>query len=152
MYLMTMMQTAAQATADAAAQAASGATDNPSATIGLAIVIPVLLQALKNASWFPVLTRQTSRINFAVGVFAAAAATFGIHATWDMNTGGTITLPGLHGLWQGVIQWAGQQAAYKSLVVPSETLGEIRGMLERAMTPPPISEGAAKAEQAERKP
>ncbi len=153
MHLMTMLQTAAQTAAagatDAAAQVASGATDNPSATVALAVVVPFLLQALKNASWFPVLTRETGKINFAVGVLAAAAATFGIHATWDATAGGTITLPGLHGIWQGLVQLAGQQVTYKGLVVPAETLGEIRAMLARALTPPPISEGAAKAERRE---
>ena len=139
MYWLTALQAAGQTATTAAAQAASGASDNPTATLGLAVVIPFMLQAMKNASWFPWLTRHTSQLNFAVGIVAATAATFGIHATWDASTGGTITIPGLMGLWQAFVQWAAQQTAYKGLVVPAETLGEIRTMLERFLTPPPVS-------------
>lgn len=145
MHLMMYLQAAGQVASDAAAQAASGASDNPTATLGLAVVIPFLLQAMKNSTWFPWVSRQTSRINFVVGVIAASAATFGIHATWDASTGGSITLPSLMGLWQAFVQWTAQQTAYKGLVVPAETLGEIRTLLERVLSPPPVSEGAAKA-------
>ena len=148
MHWLMALQAAGQVATDAAKQAASGASDNPTATLGLAVVIPFMLQAMKNATWFPWLNRQTSQINFIVGILAAGGATFGIHATWDMNTGGTITLPSLLGFWQAFVQWAAQQTAYKGLVVPAETLGEIRTMLERILTPPPVSEGAAKAEDA----
>ena len=145
MNLMALMQAAAQASVGTVQTAMASATDNPSATLGLAVVIPFLLQMLKNASWFPWLSRHTSQLNFAVGVIAASASVIGIHASYDMSTGGTITLPPLHTIWQAFIQWAGQQVAYKGLVVPAETLGEIRSLLERVLTPPPISEGAAKA-------
>ena len=131
MYPMMMLQAAGQLTADALQAGVASATDNAAATFGLAVVVPVVLQAVKNASWFPWLTRQTPRINFIVGVIAAAAATFGVHATWDPQSGGTITLPGLVGIWQGLVQWSGQQSVYKGFIVPAETLGDIRAVLER---------------------
>jgi len=109
-------------------------------------VVTILMQAMKNSEWFPFISRATGKINFWVGIMAAIASTAGIHANYDMAVGGTITLPGLHVIWQSVVQWATQQAAYKGLVVPAETLGEIRTMLERVATPPPVSEGAAKAD------
>ena len=143
MHLLMFMQAAAQTVATTAAQP----TDNVIATGGLAVVVTVILQAIKNSNWFPWISRATSKINFWVGIVAAIASTAGIHGHYDMATGGALAIPGLHVIWQSVVQWASQQAAYKGLVVPAETLGEIRGMLEKVMTPPAVSEGAAKADR-----
>lgn len=128
---LTLLQAAAQTTAQTIAQATTSATDNPTATLGLAIAVPFILQTLKNSSWFPFLTRETNRINFLVGAICALASVVGIHASYDVATGGTITLPPLHTLWQAFIQWAGQQMTYKGFVVPAETLGDIRELLHR---------------------
>lgn len=133
--LVTLLQAAAQVGTQTARAAATTASDNPAATLGLAVTIPFFLQTLKNASWFPWLSKNSSRINFAIGVVAALVASLGIHATWDPTHGGTIVIPGAHDLWQGFIQWAGQQVAYKGLVVPAETLGDIRKLLEAQVGP-----------------
>ena len=145
MILLALLQSASEATVQTIQAAAAGATDNPSATLTLAVIVPFIVQGFKNASWFPWVTRNTGRINFAIGVIAALATTLGIHATWDPIVGGSITgIPGIHGIWQAFVQWAGQQVAYKGLVVPAETLGDIRTLLERLLAPPPESSGAAK--------
>lgn len=148
-----LLQAAAQTAQTAAAAlpaTLSQPTDNPYASLGLAAILPFVLQAAKNATWFPYISRASGKLNFCLGLILAALATAGVHLTYDPLLGGTITLPSLHALWQTIVQWGAQQAAYKGLVVPAETLGEIRGMLERTLTPPPISEGAAKADDAER--
>lgn len=145
MMILAFMQVAADAAVQTTQAAVAASSDNPIATAGLAVVVSAIFQALKNSQWFPWVSRVSGRVNFTVGIIAAIAATVGIHATWDAQAGGTITLPGLQGLWQVLVQWATQQTAYKGLIVPAETLGEIRTMLERYATPPPVSEGAAKA-------
>lgn len=152
MHMLSLFQSSMEAAQVGAATLASSATDSVGATLGLGVVVSVLLQAVKNSNWFPWITRRTSQINFWVGVVAAAATTLGIHASYDAATGGTVTLPSLHVLWQGVVQWSTQQAAYKGLVVPAEVLGEIRTLIERFATPPPVSEGAAKAAEGTVKP
>ena len=127
--LTVLLQTAAQVTVTGLRAGADAATDNPSATLGLAVVVPFIFQALKNSPMCPFLTRQTSRVNFLIGIVTAFASVVGIHATYDVGTGGTITLPPLHTFWQAFLQWAGQQVTYKGLVVPAETLGDIRALL-----------------------
>jgi hypothetical protein len=107
----------------------------------------MVFQAIKNSNLFPYVSRATGKINFWIGIAAAVASTAGIHGHYDVATGGMIAIPSLHVIWQSIVQWAAQQAAYKGLTVPAETLGEIRGMLERYATPPPISEGAQKAKE-----
>ena len=129
MTLLVMLQAGGSIAADGLKASVASATDNPSATLGLAVVVPFLLQALKNSPMFPLLSKNSSRINFVVGLACAFASVVGIHASYDITTGGTITLPPLHTLWQAFIQWAGQQVAYKGLVVPAETLGDIRNEL-----------------------
>ncbi len=130
--------------------------DNPAATGGLAVAAALFIQYLKNAGWATWFTRETAKANVALSVVTAFLMTVGIHWTWDARTD-TFAIIGVaaflsHGLWQWFLQWLGQHVAYKSLVVPSETLGEIRAMLARLLTPPPISEGDAKAQQSAVKP
>lgn len=143
--LLMYLQAAAQTTVQTVA--AVSPSDSVPATLGAGVVVAIMLQALKNASWFPWLSRNTATLNFWVGIVAAVASTAGVHVAYDASAGGTITLPGVNAIVQAVVQWATQQAAYKGLVVPAETLGEIRTMLERYATPPPVSEGAAKADE-----
>lgn len=143
MHLMLILQSAATALATTTA----APTDSVGATLGLSVVVAALLQAVKNSELFPWISRATGKLNFWIGIAAAVASTAGIHGHYDMSAGGSVTIPGLHVIFQSVVQWASQQAAYKGLIVPAETLGEIRAMLARALTPPPISEGAAKTEQ-----
>lgn len=152
MYLIALVQAATETTVQATQAAVAASSDNPVATVGLAVVVSAVFQALKNSDKFPWISRASGKINFWVGIVAAIASAAGIHATWDVQSGGTIAIPGALGIWQAVIQWASQYIAYKGLIVPAETLGEIRTMLERTMTPPPVSEGAAKADAAESKP
>lgn len=149
---LSLLQAAAQTvtqTATAAGTAVTGApTDSVGATLGLSVVVTMIFQALKNSAYFPLISRATGKVNFWIGILAAIASTAGIHGHYDVATGGMIALPSLHVVWQSVVQWATQQAAYKGLTVPAETLGEIRAILALATTPPapPVSEGAAKAQ------
>ncbi len=122
-------------------------TDNPLATGGFAVLVAAILQTLKNSEKFPWLSRATGRINFWVAIFAAGLATAGVHLKYDINSGGSLSLPSLTGLFQWAIQWATQQLVYKGAIVPAEALGEIRVMIERFATPPAESEGAAKAKK-----
>ena len=141
--LLSLLQVAGQVTA----QTVAAPTDNVVATGGVAIVVTMIFQLVKNSTMFPWVSRATGKLNFWVGIVAAVASTAGIHGHYDMQTGGMIALPGLHVIWQSIVQWATQQAAYKGLTVPAETLGEIRAMLEKVLTPPAVSEGAEKAKE-----
>lgn len=123
--------------------------DNPAATGGLAVAAALFIQYLKNAGWASWFTRETEKANLALSLATAFFATVGIHWTWDRTTD-TFAIIGVsafltHGVWQWFVQWIGQYASYKGLIVPAETLGEIRALLARGLTPPPISEGDAKA-------
>jgi hypothetical protein len=53
-----------------------------------------LIQRLKSASWFKLLTPNTKYLNIAASLFAAAIAATGIHYTFDPNAG-TLTITGL---------------------------------------------------------
>src|SRR6185436_3751527 len=148
--ILSLLQDAvqtAQASAAAVTDAVTGApTDSVGATLGLSVVVTMVFQMVKNSKVFPYVSRATGKLNFWIGIVAAVASTAGIHGSYDLATAGTIALPGLHVIWHSVVQGAAQQETYKGLTVPAETLGEIRAMLEKVMTPPPVSEGAAKAE------
>lgn len=124
--------------------------DNPAATGGLAVLAALGIQYLKNSGWASWFNRETSKANMGLSLLTAFAATVGIHWTYTASTD-TFAIIGVqaalaHGIWQSVIQWAAQHAVYKSVVVPSETLGEIRALMARALEPPPISQGEAKAQ------
>lgn len=110
--------------------------DNPAAVGTTAIAVPFLIQALKNSPLVPWMNRETERINLTVGLLASGLAAAGIHFAWDANLGNLAITVNSHMLWAWFVQWAGQQAAYKSLVVPSETLGEIRSILQAAFAQP----------------
>lgn len=103
--------------------------DNLAATGTTAVAVTMLLQALKNSPLFPWITRETQRLNFAVGVLVAGLSAAGIHFAWDPHSGSALITINTHLLWAWFLQWAGQQTAYKGLVVPAETLGEIRAIL-----------------------
>lgn len=124
--------------------------DNPAAQGGAAIAASMAIQYLKNAGWASWFTRETAKANLGLSLVIAFLTSVGIHWTWDpaTDTIGIIGVAGFfkHGLWEWIIQWIGQHASYKGLVVPAETLGEIRALLQRVLEPPPVSEGAAKAE------
>lgn len=119
--------------------------DNPTATGSLALVATLLIQYLKNTTWASWFTRETERANLALSILVAGVATLGIHYAYDAATGDFSLVFSTHQFFQWFVQWITQHAAYKGFVVPAETLGEIRGLLERVLTPPPISEGDAKA-------
>jgi hypothetical protein len=134
---------------DAQTAAATVTIANPYATGGLAMISALFVQYLKNSGWATWFTRETNRANLALSVLLAGLASFGIHYTWDAATD-TLAIVGLtfalkHGIWDWLLQWVTQHAAYKGLIVPAETLGEIRALLQRD-NPPPISQGEAKAQ------
>jgi hypothetical protein len=108
-------------------------SDNLIATGGVAVVSAIAIQYLKNSGWASWFTRETGRANLFLSLVMAFATSLGIHYTWDpvkdvlMITGLSQALS--HGIWEWLLQWATQHAAYKSLIVPAETLGEIRALL-----------------------
>ncbi len=119
---------------------------------GSAIVVSTLLQALKNSALFPWLSRHTGKLNLLVSLMAAAVTAIGISYSFDFNPDsgafafgfkGTL-MDVMHGVLHFVAQWCSQQAFYKGFIVPAEIQGEMRTMLARALTPPPVSEGDAK--------
>lgn len=102
--------------------------------VGLAIIVAYLLQGLKHASWFGVLSEDSTRhAKVIVGGIAAFAATIGIHYAFDYNTTGngvlTIILPTLsqflHATGDFAKQWAFQQGAYDSMVNKQVTVTHI---------------------------
>lgn len=125
--------------------------DNPAATGGLALLVSLGIQWLKNSPWATWFTRESDKANLGLSIVLAGVATLGIH--WNyVDATDTIAIVGVkaalsHNLWQWVLQWATQHAAYKGIVVPSETLGEIRGLLQRAIDGGPISAGDAKVKK-----
>jgi hypothetical protein len=127
--------------------------DNPAATGGLALVSALGIQYLKNSGWATWFNRETDKANLFLSLLVAFFTSLGIHFSWDAKTD-TIAIIGVmyalqHGLWEWFIQWAAQHVVYKTVIVQSETLGEIRAYLARLASPPPISEGDAKTQFAE---
>lgn len=126
--------------------------DNPIATGGTAIVSALIIQALKNADWATWFNRQTPRANLVLSMIVAYATSIGVHFAWDGEKG-TLLITGLtlagiaHNLWQATLQWVAQHTSYKAFIVPAETLGEIRSLLQRSL-PPPISEPEQKTQEA----
>lgn len=115
---------------------------------GSALISALLIQYLKNSGWATWFTRETNRANLFLSILVSGAASVGIHFTYTAATDSLVII-GLaaffkHGVWEWAGQWVTQHAAYKGFIVPSETLGEIRAMLGRVLTPPAISEGDAK--------
>lgn len=121
--------------------------DNPAAMGGSALFATLAIQALKNSGWATWFNRETARANLGLSIAIAGAASLGIHFVWDAAKD-TLTITGLafslrHSVWEWALQWAAQHAAYKGFVVPSETLGEIRALLQRSL-PPSITTAESK--------
>ena len=122
---------------------------------GTAVIVSVLFQIVKNSTWFPWLTRETGKLNAAIGVLIALVSALGIVWSFDFNPNSYDFTGQFHGnlldVWHAIehsfVQWVMQHTFYKTALVPAEALGEIRGLLARGFTPPPISDGAAKAEK-----
>jgi hypothetical protein len=123
--------------------------DNPAAVGASALLMSLVMQAIKNSSLVPWMTRQTGPINLVVSLVAAAMSAGVIHYNWDGTSGVATFALSTHLLWSFVLQWATQHAAYKTVVVPGETLGEIRALLQRSL-PPPISPAEAKTQEAKK--
>lgn len=122
--------------------------DNPAATGGMALIAALLIQYLKNTSWATWIRRDTDKANLALSLALAFCTSIGIHFSWNAGSD-TFAIVGAraaltHNLWQWVIQWAAQHGTYKGLIVPAETLGEIRNLLARVLEPPAVSEGEQK--------
>lgn len=118
------------------------------------VIVSALLQVAKNSPLFPWMSRNTGKLNVWISVVTALLSSAGILWSFDYNgTSGEFS-GNFHGnvwdLWQiakhTTGQWAWQHFVYKSGVVPAETLGEIRALLMRVLTPPPVSTGEAKEE------
>ncbi len=125
--------------------------ENPGAVGVSALATSILLQLLKNSKAVPWISRNTSQINLALSAICAFLTSLSIHFTFNQASD-TFAITGSvdairHGLWDFVVQMMANHGTYKAFVVPAETLGEIRALLERALTPPPISEGEAKAQK-----
>ena|SRR5260221_6489883 len=96
---------------------------------GTALVSALILQALKKSQLaifnFVGTERDKWAANLTVSIIMAFITAIGISYKYD-SAAGTLVLSGLtvsgisHGLWHWFIQWIGQHAAYKTLIVPSE--------------------------------
>ena len=77
------------------------------ATITASAMSVYIIQRLKNAKWFKLLTPNTKYLNIAASLFAAAIAATGIHYTFDSQAG-TLTITGLTlaGILTAVWTWA----------------------------------------------
>jgi hypothetical protein len=92
-----------------------------------ALLVSMVIQYLKNASWFPWLSRETEKLNRTVGIVAAFLTTAGVH--WGYNAAtDTLNIIGLHSLWLTVQHWVAQQTIYKQFIVLPEAQGEIRAI------------------------
>jgi hypothetical protein len=121
--------------------------DNPAAVATSALLMSLLVQALKNSPLVPWMNRQTGTVNLLVSFVSAIISAGVIHYAWDVKTGDVTFVLNVHLVWAFIVQWGTQHAAYKGLIVPTETLGDIRALLQRAL-PPPINEAEAKAHDA----
>lgn len=114
--------------------------DNLIPAAGAAIIVSTLLQFVKNSPVFPLINRETGKLNAMLSMIAAGFVALGLsyNYTYDPTSGAfTLGFAGtLGGLVNGVSHWAGQwtlqHAAYKGLIVPAEVLGEIRALMAKA--------------------
>lgn len=113
--------------------------DNPVALGSSALLATLAIQWLKNSGWASWFNRETDKANLALSVAVAVATSIGIHFTVGPHEGDFIITGNWHLIGNAITQWVAQHAAYKGFVVPGETLGEIRALLQREL-PPPISE------------
>ena len=103
----------------------------------VALVVSVLLQVVKNSSYFPWISRQSGRLNAGLSVLIAFLTSWGIVASFDFDQQTGRFAAGFTGniwdIWHAfshsVIQWSEQHIFYKGLIVPAEILGEIRAIL-----------------------
>jgi hypothetical protein len=85
--------------------------DDVSTKIALAAILSFVLQWLKQASWFPLLTNETARLNRIASLVLAALGQLGIAlaCSWS-DRSCTLTWPErsvfLLGLWKVGEQWA----------------------------------------------
>lgn len=87
------------------------------------------LEWLKRSPLFPMLSRDTGRLNRAVSMLVALLSSVGIvtamngHLTWDAGATLTLTIPPLSVLWGTVVhtvgQYAIQQGVYEGMVKKS---------------------------------
>jgi hypothetical protein len=90
----------------------------------LAIFVPILLQWVKGASWFPWINAQSAKLNALAGAVLASLAVAGIHFSWDTTTH-TAALSGLTLsavlVWLGAVakQYLFQHAAYRLMYGPA---------------------------------
>ncbi len=115
--------------------------DTLAPVLGSAAVVSTLLQLLKNAAWFPWISRDTGRLNAVLSVLAAGLTAFGLSfdghfddSTGAFTLGFSGTIAGLvDGLAHWIGQWATQHAFYKGFIAPAEILGETRAVLKMAL-------------------
>lgn len=62
--------------------------------VAVSTVIVVVMQWLKKASWFPLLTAQSKNVSRAVAALLSLLAGVGIHMTWNHDAG-TLVISGL---------------------------------------------------------
>lgn len=125
----------------------SGGLDSPIVTGGTAVIASMAIQYLKNSGWATWFNRNTEKANLFLSVMVAIATTAGIHWTFDAASGNGTILFNTHQIWGAIMQWVAQHIAYKQVIVPGETQGEIRALLQRLL-PPPISTSERKTQEA----
>jgi|SRR6516225_232916 hypothetical protein len=120
----------------------------------LAILIPMILQWLKGAPWFPWVTKETSKLNALAAGVGAVVATAGIHFVWDPGNH-SITINGLTiaAVLTAIIavakQYLFQHAAYK-LMYPESTVSVSYTQADKPAAPPsstPSTPGAIPPQQ-----
>lgn len=121
--------------------------DNLLPAAGAAIIVSTILQFVKNSPLFPLINRESGKLNTVLSMLAAGVVALGLsyNYTFDAATGAfTLGFSGsVGGVVNGLAHWAGQwtlqHASYKGLIVPAEILGEIRVMLAKSAAGEPVT-------------
>lgn len=111
----------------------------------VALMSSVLIQLLKNSQWASWINRDTAKLNAFLSALIAFVSSMGIVMSFDWNPDSGAFAAGfkgnvwdiLHLLTHFPVQWAEQHVLYKGLIVPAETLGEIRAILKEGLLAQP---------------
>jgi hypothetical protein len=106
----------------------------------VALVTSVVIQMFKNSPLISFMDRDTQKLNAFISGIVAFITSLGLVVSFDMSPDGAFAA-GLHGnIWDVLhvlghfpVQWATQHMFYKGLIVPAETLGEIRAVLKEGL-------------------
>jgi hypothetical protein len=130
----------------------SDPTTNAFATqVTVSGIAVALLQWLKQSSWFPWLTKETTKLNQAVAAIIAAGTAIGVHIAWAPGTVAgsyTILLSGftlagiLTGVWAWLKMFTYQEIIYHSTVKDAAGTNDAAPKLQQMGAP--VAQAAAK--------